>query len=482
MEAGITKNRIIAELTRSPHGDLKSYLPIGAVASKEEPEFLAHLIAWNFEKGQIRDSKVALPVISLTASIDPELAENAFAHIASLDPRNLVRAVRFAKEVKTPGHGKRLLRVVEQYLRARENTPKWFNGAVMQHRKSMKELYALCHIKPNEYADSVLFKGKKVGVFKDIALLKNMDPGEAAGTILNRKIPFLTAVGALGEKASDPRVALALIESMSPAELLNNTAALEKIGIKTMPALRAAYEAGLAKAADSKGVASLKATKAVAAVQDEGLKQKLQAAQEKQLKKIAIEGDWLVIADKSGSMQHAIEASRHIAATLAKLVAGEVYLVFVDNAVRHLRATGKTYDQLLAETRMVQAGGGTWLGGGVMYALDRGINVDGIAVVTDGGENAVPLFCQAYAMLAKKLDKQVPVYTYLLSGSSDDTMTPNMRNSGFDVQMFDLRGGNVDYYALPNLVQTMRTNRFSLIDEIMEYPLKKLNDVFKEAA
>jgi hypothetical protein len=36
-----------------------------------------------------------------------------------------------------------------------------------------------------------------------------------------------------------------------------------------------------------------------------------------------------------------------------------------------------------------------------------------------------------------------------------------------------------DYYSIPNMVQTMRTNRYSLIDEIMEVPLLKINDVLK---
>jgi len=36
----------------------------------------------------------------------------------------------------------------------------------------------------------------------------------------------------------------------------------------------------------------------------------------------------------------------------------------------------------------------------------------------------------------------------------------------------------VDFYSLPNLVQTMRTNRYSLIEEIMETPLLTLEQAF----
>src|ERR1700693_4725634 len=103
METGITRNRIISELTKSPHGKLTEYLQIGQQAAKQEPEFFAHLVSWNQIKGQVRDAKVALPVVSLSVPFDSELAENPFAHIGLLGPRELLRAYRFALEIKLPG-------------------------------------------------------------------------------------------------------------------------------------------------------------------------------------------------------------------------------------------------------------------------------------------------------------------------------------------------------------------------------------------
>lgn len=38
---------------------------------------------------------------------------------------------------------------------------------------------------------------------------------------------------------------------------------------------------------------------------------------------------------------------------------------------------------------------------------------------------------------------------------------------------------NADYYSLPNLVATMRVSRWSLADEIFEWPLLKLNQVLR---
>ena len=58
-EQGLTKQRIVAELSRSSHGALKDYVPIGKQAVQQEGEFTAHLIAWDKKNGQIRDSKAA---------------------------------------------------------------------------------------------------------------------------------------------------------------------------------------------------------------------------------------------------------------------------------------------------------------------------------------------------------------------------------------------------------------------------------------
>src|SRR4051812_16823684 len=100
-ETGLTKNAILSELARSPHGKIEEYVPICRQATEQEPEFTAHLISWNRTKGQVRDSKVALPVISLTVpGLDPEFEDNALAHVALLGPRELERAYKFAWDLR----------------------------------------------------------------------------------------------------------------------------------------------------------------------------------------------------------------------------------------------------------------------------------------------------------------------------------------------------------------------------------------------
>lgn len=495
-EAGLTRNQIIQELTRSPHGKYDEYLPVCKVAASEEPEFLAHLIAWNRINGQIRDSKVALPVITLIAKdFKDELADNSLAHLATLDPRNLVKACDFAatlkvKEKKGADKGlfEKLRPMVASYLRAREsNFSRWEANAV-QHRESLRGLYARFHVKPGtEFQNIVLFGRKfdktkaampKGSVFEAIAKLKDMSPDEAGRTIVERKIPFLVAVGAMGGKLKDEPVLLAVLQAMSPSELVTNTKMLEKLGVKSTPALRAAFEAGLKKVAASKSL-TLKTTQAAEAVEDEQIREKLRGAQEKQIKAAGtVDGNWLLLVDRSPSMRPAVEFGRHLGSTLAKFVSGKVHIVFFDGTpYKHVEATGMDYDKLLAATARIDAGGSaTSIGCGLQYALEKGLDFDAIAIVSDGGENCSPYFHKVLPVANEKMGKDLPVYLYLLRGESADAFSSYMRNAGQDFQAFNLTGG-FDYYSLPNIVQTMRTQRYGLVDQIMDTPLLRLADV-----
>lgn len=486
-ETGITKQRLIAELSKSSHGALKDYLPIGRQAVKQDPHFFQHLIAWDRTHGQIRDSKVALPVIGLIDETNPELVSNSLAHIALLGPRELARAYRFALEIRLPGKMRELRRLVESYLHEKEKDKRWDSLAI-QHRGRLKELYALSHAKPEKERTNIVLYGRKFdktkaplpkgSVFEVVANLKNMSPTEAAGSIMKYHIPFLIATGALGAKAKEPDLVLALIGSMSPTELTTNVKMLEKLGMKTNPALRGAFDAALAKASTSKKN-TLKTTQAVEAVTDVALKEKLRGLQAKQIAAAGgPEGNWLVLADRSGSMAHAIEISRHVAGTLTQFVKGKVWLVFFDTSPMTVDVTGLSLDQIKKGTQHIGAGGSTSIGCGLNRMLLEKAEIDGIAVISDGEENTAPRFADVYKKYAQFAGKDVPVYFYHCDGGRNN-FTASMNAAGIEMQTFDVRGGKIDYYSLPNMVQTMRSNPYGLVDEILQTPLLTLNSVLR---
>jgi hypothetical protein len=492
METGLTKNTILSELSKSPHGKLQEYVPIGLKAAEQEPEFFAHLVAWDRLKGQIRDAKVALPVVSLKAKNYPdEFIDNSLAHIALLGPRELERAYRFALELRPAGRMRTLRRLIEAYLKKIEAVPQKWDSMVTQDRKTFANLYALGHCKRSDRVGDILFyqhNGKMAhpeGSKREIvAQLINMSALEAAGAILEHNIPFMAAQGALGKKINDPDLVLALIKKMTPSQLVTNVKMLERLGVKTNPALRGVFEEALEKASKStKNV--LKTTRAAEQISDEGLKGKLQNLQEKQLKRAAgIEGNWLILADKSPSMSNAIETARLVAGTLGKMVKNKITLVFFDSvASRVFDVTGKSYDEIKSDTKWITAdGAGTSIGCGVQYAIDRSVEADGIAIVSDAQENTAPRFADTYKRYCTTLGKEVPVYLYRLApsmhGIGDIDLAQSMKRAEIDLQEFDLRGG-VDFYSLPNIVSTMRVQRYGLLEEIMEFPLLTLNDVFK---
>jgi hypothetical protein len=485
-ELGLTRNRVFGELVRSPHGKLEEYLPIGKKAANEDPEFFAHLIAWNSTKGQVRDAKVALPLIAIDSLVPlagnkhspgmGEFKDNALAHLATLSPRDLMRGVRFAKSASLAGRRQAIPKLVKSYLLALEaNRGRWDRAAV-QHRRTMQELYAFCHVKPSEFSKAILFDGIRPpgSIFDIIASLKEMTPIEAAGVVITKKIPFLIAAPALGAKLKDKDTLAALIGRMTPAEVTSHMKMLEKLGVKHDPTLRGALESALNRV--TAGTSStLKMSKAAEALGDEELKEKVLATQSRKLDKSTLGGNWLIAADRSGSMSFSIEIAKQVAAILARLAGGNVHLVFFNNAPEYYDVTRKSLEEINKKLVNVRALGGTSIGVAARYAATMALEVDGVAIISDGGENAPPLFSQAYRELVAKLGKEVPVYLYKVQGDPD-TMTGDCRMQGIEVHEFQV-SSSTDYYSLETLAKTMRTNQYSLVDEIMETPLLTVSQV-----
>jgi hypothetical protein len=513
------KKTLIAALTKSPHGDLAEYIVTAGHVLEEDADFFGHLIAWNAIKGEVRDAQIALPLLALS---DPnrdqheDLIENAVAHLADLSPRMFLKALEFGRDVRKgfpfriaeaakaktktsramrgvsaraaiPARSIRstlIRRLVRRYLKDLEADRNAWEGTAVRHRNRLKALYAWYSEKPGEHADRILFKrNPSGGPFLAIKTLSKVSPEEAAGAILKYKLPFLTIRGAAGKNVKDPSVVMAMLKTATPTELVTNAKAFERLGVKDVPALRAAFEEALERAGKkrSKSTATLKTTRAAEAMEEGGetkIAGKLRALQEKQLDNLrGIDGDWLVIADKSSSMSTAIDLARAVSATLARMIKGAVHLTFCDESVRYFEATGKSYEELKALTKGVMANGGTCLGGGLQYIIDRKIAVDGIVIVSDGGENRVPYFASTYESYKRTFDEPT-VYFYQVTGDPDG-LSRNCQLAKIDLQTFDLRGQKVDQYSLPNLVQTMRVGRYSLVDEVYNTPLMTLDEVLE---
>ena len=498
-ETALTPNALIAELGRIGHGELNGYVPIMRRVALENPEFAAHFLSWNKLNGQVRDSLVALPAITLAVREfdDNELLENSLAHMASLPLRDFMRSLRFCKQigVGAAGRSRTVKRLVLRYLRTLEADQSKWKRVALQHRDSLREAYGMFHVKPSSDFQNAVIYGRALdksnmelphgSAFHSLGNLRKMPPLEAAGEIMRYRFPFMAIQQAFGGLPKDPDVLVATIARMTPTELVTNTKALQARGLKTDGRIKAAYEEALGrKDKPGRGPANvLKATTAAEAIEDEGIKAKLQVMQERRLDEMSVEGDWLVLGDKSGSMTSAIETARLIAGTLARLTKGRVSLVFFDVVPYFHDVTGKTYEEIVGITKRVQAGGGTSIGCGLLSAIEHKVPIDGIVVVSDGAENRAPIFADQYAAVSQVLGKQPPVYFFQVRGTegvwAEGAFQRFMAAKAFDVQHIDLRDKIVDRYSAPQLCALLKAQRYGLLEQIMDVPLLKLDDVLK---
>jgi hypothetical protein len=494
-ELGITRNEIVGKLNLSLHGDLAAYQNVIGAACRQDPEFLAHLIAFDFTNGQIKDTKIALPVITLaTREFPDELVENSLAHLAMQSPREILRALRFSATLNLARRRDTAIkRMIHSYLDAKAAEPGKWNRLAARHRRSLKSLYALTHAKIPAFAADVLFNGNPAQgtIFADIKNLSKMTPAQVAATIQKWHLSPLVVSGAMtGAKATQQasEVVQAGMDQMSDTEVVTRAKSLEKKGLSRDAALKDTFRKKVAKATKS-NKATLKTSVAADEVEDKGLKTMLRELQERQIQAQkdagrGIEGDWLVIVDRSQSQEQAIELGAHIGAAIAKFVTGRVWLVFCNTDVTPIEVTGKTLDEIKGQTKFIFASGGTSYGVGLAWALDKKLNIDGIAIVGDGGENSHPMFATAYQHFKRQTDKQVPVYLYrtfvdaryAMGNGSPRLFGAAMAAAGLQFTEYDLTNGT-DYYALPNLVQSMNASRFGVVEKIMSCPLLTLDQV-----
>lgn len=521
--AALDKPQIIATLAKlSPHGDLDQYLPVFARAIAEDRDFLSHLIVWNHVKGEIRDSKAALPILmlrdlgmarGLSAVAYRALVENAWAHLADTSPKMLLQALTWGKSIQGIGIPKNMThRFVTRYLRDLEAQPAEWERVALQHKASLTTLYARYHVARGDrvgasfgWKNAEGVRPPRPGKFAVVRGLALLSPLEIAGQIERHKLPWLVVRGALGARIKEPDVLMAIMGRMSAADAATSAKWLVRAGVNEHPQTRAALEELLSKAG-RKGKAKgtqLKAKKAAKALADVGEAKtagKLTTLQQTQVEHLrTVEGNWLIIGDKSASMSDAIAMARQVATMLGATVKGNVYLVFADAMPRPVgNVSGKSLAAIEMTTAAVQAQGGTSLGCALKYAIEQGWEIDGIAVISDGAENTHPTLATEYLEYRQRFPGKRPTVYWYRTNMDGDYRSPGWI-AQFERGMaqvagmtcYDLRHGaqaktqvlrqtavaKVDDYALPNLIQTMRVGSYSLVDEIMRCELRTIDQV-----
>ena len=459
---------ILRSILRSPHGKVEALAPLHTEALDKDPEFYAHFAAWYFERGEVRDHRHLFVARLLTAPGEAmEFRPVGRALLFRLPVREAERAVRYARTL-FGGAPRFVRRSVEIYLRRLESDDRRFDDAAVLHRGALKSLYASLHIKPSPRAQRILFdddppRGSKPWVVKQLGKLP---PAEAARLIVRHRIPYLVAVGAV--RHVTPTVAVALLSNMTPQEVINHLASLRRRGLLDDPEVRKLVEEKVEAAKRDRRVSTLKAELAADKVGGE------LAAQLKRVRDARVEGKVEILlptalfVDKSGSMEEAIDVGKQIAALIAPVAKGGLWVVAFDSVAREVKAEGTTMSDWERAFRHIKADGRTSVGSALELLRRRKVAVEQIVIVTDEEENTPPLLANVYPRYREEVGAD-PAFTIVRIGRASDRLERSLREAGAWVTRFDFTG---DYYSLTNLLPLLSgRGLIDLVDEIMAHPL-----------
>jgi hypothetical protein len=514
-------------LLKTPHRKLEEVWPLHADLIGKDPLFYVRLAAWYFDKGEVRDHKEVFIVALCLSDFEGHRAVG-LALLRRLPPYQVARVVDFihgrtetrrrvstrtVTEVKIEtkpaqnkhkcakaGSGKKVRRLVThkesdvtravvgtyglgrnlpgslrtevtRYLREREADPDWFDSTALIARRALKRLYTLLHVKPGERAQQILFDEKppadsRVGALNRLA--KAATPEEQATALAESKVPFRIAVAVLPKLT--PKLLEALIDRMTPQDVINNLSLLQKHGALTDPDLKALVDLKLEEAKTDKRVSTFKADRAAAAVDvSADVRRKLEEVTDARIvARGRLRRPTALLVDKSGSMEVAIEIGKRIAAMLATACEKELYVYAFDKMAYPVQAASHDWASWVKAFAGIRAGGETSCGVALELMRRRKHVVEQIILVTDEEEYAPPFFVESLLKYRQAFGVD-PAVCFVRVPDSSTRLEDQCKRAGIVAATFDFKG---DYYSLPNLIALLEPpSEMDLLLEIMDYPL-----------
>ena len=501
---------ILNTLLTTPHRRLGEIWPVHAELVRQDPRFYVRLAAWYHDHGDVRDHKEMF-VITLCLSTFAGHRDVGLALLRQLPPYEVVRVLDFVHGRKTtrkapaepaeaapkPKKGRKrhhavvaapagptveefglfrnppraLKTEIRRYLREREADPQWFDSTALVARKALKRLYALLHVAPGGRAQKILFEedppaDSRVFALKELA--RAATPVEQARAIVEHQIPYRVAATVVRQMT--PTVLAALIDRMSPQEVINNLAALKRRGALDNTDLKSLIERKLEEAKTSTRVSALKAEEALKAA-DFGaeVRERLEQVADTQVKaRGRISRPTALLIDKSGSMEAAIELGKRIGALISAICEKELYVYAFDTVAYPIEPAGSDLAAWERALLGITAGGGTSCGVALEQMRRKKQYVEQLILVTDEGENTPPLFVDSLRKYREEV-KADPSVCFVRTPGASTQLEVGCQRADIPADAFQFTG---DYYALPNLVPLLsRPSRLELLMEILEYPL-----------
>ncbi len=483
---------LLNTLLTTPHRQLDQVWPVHREMVGQDPRFYVRLAAWYHDHGDVRDHKEMF-VVTLALSDEEGHRDVALALLRTLPPYEVLRVLDFihgrkkTRKVRAAAGAEAQTAVEEfglfrnpprslrteivRYLREREADPDWFDGTALTARKALKRLYALLHVRPGERAQRILFDEEPPAdsrLFALKELSKAATPADQARAIVAHKIPYRVAATVVRQMT--PTVLAALLDRMSPQELINNLASLKRRGAFDNADLKALIEQKLEQARSATRVSALKAEEAMKAADlAPEVRRRLEEVADAQVKaKGRITRPTALLIDKSGSMEVAIELGKRLGALISAVCEKDLFVYAFDTMAYPVERAGTELADWERALRGIRAGGGTSCGVALEYMRRKGQYVEQIILVTDEGENTAPLFVEALKKYREDV-KADPAVCFVRTPQASTHLEEQCRRAGVVADAFQFNG---DYYSLPNLVPLLaRPSKLELLMEIMEYPL-----------
>jgi hypothetical protein len=383
-------------------------------------------------------------------------------------------ALKVAEKAQAKGLGLNVPRSMKTeiagYLRSRENDAAAFDSAALHARGPLKRLYAGLHIPPGPRAQAILFDDappadSSLSALRQIAA--STDPATQARLLVENRIPYRVAVSVI--KNMTPMTLAALVNAMSPQEVINNVASLKKRGAFDNADIKSLIEEKLALAKNDGRVSAFKAKVASEAVGANGeLKAQLDAVTDAQVKsKGKISRPTALLIDKSGSMDLAIEVGKQLGAMVSAVCESDLYVYAFDTMPYPVEVQGQSLADWEKALTGIRAGGGTSCGAALAWMEKKGQRVEQIVMITDEGENGAPFWRNALKSYQENVGKVDVVFVRV--GRAGDSLERNCQEMGVTYSAFDFKG---DYYSLTNLLPLLaRPSMLELLMEILEHPL-----------
>ncbi len=506
---------IFNTLLTTPHRDLQKIWPVHRDLVELDPLFYVRLAAWYQDNGDVRDHKEMFVVTLVQSEFDGH-RDVGLAMLRGLPPYELVRVIDFIHGRKTTrkvavadkkqrrrqarelvgtarGHKRQnnepefetrtdnfgLFRnvprsvktEVARYLREREADADWFDSTALVARRALKRLYAVLHIRPGERAQKILFDKEPPAdsrLFALRELSKAEKPADQARAIVEHRIPYRVAATVV--KQMTPTVMLALIERMSPQDLINNLGSLKRRGAFDNADLKAMIEDKLQVAKTAKRVSAFKADEAMkSAGVSEDVRKQLEEIADTQIKaKGRIKRPTALLVDKSASMDQAIELGKRIGSMISTICDDQLYVYAFDTMAYAITRKGGDLADWERAFRGIKAGGATSCGVALAQLRRKKQYVEQIIMITDEGENTPPMFVNELQEYRSEMTAD-PSICLVRTPNGANHLESQCRHNGIVVDLFQFSG---DYYSLPNLVPMLtRPSKMELLMEIMEYAL-----------